>query len=118
MMNTTFSYNNYWQYEQLTANLRLLADRYPGLSKLESLAKTPEGRDIWAMTITDPSVEAPLVTMKLVQADAAPYATAAVAARINRSFFIVFQVLTPKILKRTDGSKPELRMIQQNCPIP
>ena len=54
-MNTTFSYDRYWRFEELTANLKVLAEQYPELSKLESLAKTPEGRDIWAMTITDPS---------------------------------------------------------------
>ena len=54
-MNTTFSYDRYWRFEELTANLKVLAEQYPELSKLESLAKTPEGRDIWAVTITDPS---------------------------------------------------------------
>ena len=44
--------------------------------------------------------------MKLVQADAAPYAHTAVAARINRSFFIVFRVLTPKIVKSRTDAKP------------
>ena len=54
-MNTTFSYDHYWKFEELSANLRKLAEKWPGLCKLESLAKTPEGRDIWAMTITDPA---------------------------------------------------------------
>ena len=58
-MNTIFSYDRYWRFEELTANLKVLAEQYPELSKLESLAKTPEGRDIWAMTITAPPPASP-----------------------------------------------------------
>ena len=54
-MNTTFSYDRYWRFEELSANLKLLAERYPALCSLTSLNKTPEGREIWAMTITDPA---------------------------------------------------------------
>jgi hypothetical protein len=36
---------------QLTGQLRAWADAYPSLVRLTSLAKTPEGRDVWLVTI-------------------------------------------------------------------
>jgi hypothetical protein len=41
----------YLDYERLTAQLRAWADAFPHLARVQSLAKTPEGRDVWAITI-------------------------------------------------------------------
>ena len=54
-MNTTFSYGHYWKFDELTANLKKLAADHPALARLVSLNKTPEGREIWQLTITDPA---------------------------------------------------------------
>jgi hypothetical protein len=46
---------SYLDYEQLTAQLREWCEAHPKLVRLSSLAKTPEGRDVWLVTIgTDP----------------------------------------------------------------
>jgi len=50
---TTFSYDHYYAYDELTADLRQLAETYPHLAKLSSLNTTPGGREIWLMSITD-----------------------------------------------------------------
>lgn len=54
-MRTTFTYDHYFLYDELTANLKALAQRYPAYMRLFSLAKSPEGRDIWGVEITDPA---------------------------------------------------------------
>src|SRR6188508_671829 len=41
----------YLDDKQLTAQLQAWADAYPILVRLTSLAKTPEGRDVWLVTI-------------------------------------------------------------------
>ena len=41
----------YLDYERLTAQLRTWADAFPHLTRLQSLAKTPEGRDVWLIAI-------------------------------------------------------------------
>ena len=41
----------YLDYDQLTAQLRAWCETYPNLARLTSLAKTPEGRDVWLVTI-------------------------------------------------------------------
>ena len=43
--------NAYLDHERLTAQMRGWADAYPELCRLTSLATTPEGRDIWLLTI-------------------------------------------------------------------
>src|SRR5512141_2687514 len=42
---------SYLDDTQLTGQLRAWADAYPQLVRLTSLAKTPEGRDVWLLTI-------------------------------------------------------------------
>jgi hypothetical protein len=42
---------NYLSYDQLTAQLRAWADAYPDLARVSSLARTPEGREVWLLTI-------------------------------------------------------------------
>jgi hypothetical protein len=41
----------YLDYDRLTAQLRAWAEAYPGLCHLDSLGRTPEGREIWIATI-------------------------------------------------------------------
>jgi hypothetical protein len=41
----------YLDYERLTAQLRAWADAFPALARLQSLAKTPEGRDVWLLVV-------------------------------------------------------------------
>src|SRR5215510_995046 len=43
--------NAYLDHERLTAQLRAWADAYPSLCRLTSIARTPEGRDVWLATI-------------------------------------------------------------------
>src|SRR3954470_246407 len=42
---------SYLDDEGLNAQLRAWADAYPSLVRLTSLARTPEGRDVWLVTI-------------------------------------------------------------------
>jgi hypothetical protein len=41
----------YLDYDRLTAQLRAWADAYPTLCRLASIARTPEGRDVWVLAI-------------------------------------------------------------------
>ena len=41
----------YLDHERLTAQLRAWVEAYPSLVRMTSLAKTPEGRDVWLVTI-------------------------------------------------------------------
>lgn len=43
----------YQRYEEMTADLKAWAERYPGLCRLESLGQSPEGREIWSVTLTN-----------------------------------------------------------------
>jgi len=38
-------------YDEMTAELRAWADAHPSFVRLESLARTPEGRELWLLTI-------------------------------------------------------------------
>ena len=54
--------NAYLDHDRLTAQLRGWANAYPDLCRLTSLAKTPEGRDIWLLTVgVDPDRIRPAV---------------------------------------------------------
>ncbi|MBL9017936.1 MAG: peptidase M14 [Myxococcales bacterium] len=41
----------YLDHERLTAQLKAWAENFPALCRLTSLARTPEGRDLWLLTI-------------------------------------------------------------------
>jgi len=43
----------YHTFDKLTAALQALAVAYPKLSRLESIGKSHEGRDLWLMTVTN-----------------------------------------------------------------
>ncbi len=50
----TIPFDTYYDYESMTAHLKALAAAFPELATLRSLGKTFQGRDIWAITITNP----------------------------------------------------------------
>ncbi len=52
-MKTTFKYDHYYVYDELTNNCKFFANNYPKLVHLESICKSVENRDVWAMTITN-----------------------------------------------------------------
>ncbi len=52
-MKTTFTYDHYADYAELTTRLVYFSEHYPNYTRLTSLGKTPEGRDLWAMEVTD-----------------------------------------------------------------
>jgi hypothetical protein len=43
--------NDYLDHERLTAQLQAWAHAFPSVCRLTSLARTPEGRDVWVVTI-------------------------------------------------------------------
>lgn len=43
--------NAYLDFDQLTAQLRAWAQAYPAVCRLTSIGRTPEGRDIWLLTV-------------------------------------------------------------------
>ncbi|MFU8813595.1 MAG: M14 family metallopeptidase [Balneolaceae bacterium] len=42
---------NYRNYQQMTSHLQQLASEYPGKTRLESMAVSPGGHDIWRLTV-------------------------------------------------------------------
>lgn len=47
------AFNRYYTYEGLVDNLQKIAKAHPELTKLESIGKSYQGRDIWTLTVTD-----------------------------------------------------------------
>ncbi|HNW36187.1 MAG TPA: M14 family metallopeptidase, partial [Candidatus Ozemobacteraceae bacterium] len=43
----------YYTYERMTSTLKSWAEKYSSIARLESIGKTCEGRDIWAMKVSD-----------------------------------------------------------------
>ncbi|MEZ4307325.1 MAG: M14 family metallopeptidase [Polyangiaceae bacterium] len=43
--------SSYLRYDELTAQLRAWSEAFPEVVRLQSLARTPEGRDLWLLTI-------------------------------------------------------------------
>lgn len=52
-MKTTFNYDHYYDWQEMTDCLKQLADKYPHCMKLESICVSTEGKDVWAVTLTD-----------------------------------------------------------------
>ena len=52
-MKTTYAYDRYYRYDELTAVLQGYARDYPDLARLTSLAATPGGREVWLLELTD-----------------------------------------------------------------
>ena len=42
-----FQFNKFYRYEELTSGLNGLVEKFPNLTKLISIGKSFEGRDIW-----------------------------------------------------------------------
>jgi hypothetical protein len=53
-------FDHYYTCEQIAEALNALHAAYPDLTTVESVGKTEEGRDIWAMTVNNPKTGAPL----------------------------------------------------------
>lgn len=51
-MKTTYQYDHYYQYEELTGILQRYAQEYPDYCKLESIGETTEGRQMWMLSLT------------------------------------------------------------------
>ncbi|MFO8059159.1 MAG: M14 family metallopeptidase, partial [Bacillota bacterium] len=49
----SMSFDGFYTYDELTDFLKTASSVYPQLTKLESIGKSYEGRDIWAITITN-----------------------------------------------------------------
>ncbi|CAA9578031.1 MAG: hypothetical protein AVDCRST_MAG49-4438 [uncultured Thermomicrobiales bacterium] len=49
----------YPTHDEMTGLLRAWADRYPDLIALDSLGRSPEGRELWSVTLTDRTSGAP-----------------------------------------------------------
>jgi hypothetical protein len=47
-------FDHYYTYEQIGEALQALHAAYPGLTTVESVGKSEEGREIWAMTVNNP----------------------------------------------------------------
>src|SRR5215467_10038414 len=43
--------NAYLDHERLTGQLRMWVEAFPSLCRMTSIARTPEGRDLWLLTI-------------------------------------------------------------------
>lgn len=54
MPKVEIAFDTYYTYDQMTAHLQALANAYPKLCTLTSIAKSFRGRDVWFMTITNP----------------------------------------------------------------
>lgn len=52
-MKSTYTYDHFYLYDEITQIVQKYAAEHPELCRLYSLNKTPEGRDIWAMDITN-----------------------------------------------------------------
>ncbi len=47
------TFDRYLTYDDLTGHLQALAEKYPELITLDSIGKSYEGRDVWAVTVTN-----------------------------------------------------------------
>ncbi len=49
------TFDHYYSFSEIESQLKALAGSYPDLAELSSVGKSPQGRDLWAITITDKS---------------------------------------------------------------
>lgn len=52
-MKTTYNYDHYYDWQEMTTCLKELAEKYPTFMKLESICVSEEGKDVWAITLSD-----------------------------------------------------------------
>ena len=57
-MKTTYTYDHFYLYGEITEILQKYAQEHPELCRMYSLTKTPEGRDVWAIDVTNTKQEA------------------------------------------------------------
>ena len=98
MLKTTFSYDHYFLYDELTCALQQLADMRPDLMRLSSLARTPYGREVWLAEITDPTT-GPAESKPALYVDGTQHA-GEVTASMVAMHFIDFLI--------TNAEKPEV----------
>jgi hypothetical protein len=97
----------YFDHERLTAQLKAWAENYPQLCKLTSLERTPEGRDIWLLTVgRDPDRIRPAVWVD-GNMHAAELAGSSVALAIAED--VLRCHLTPDMLDLSDSISERLR---------
>ena len=61
-MKTTFKYDHYYKYDELKADLEYFAEKYPQLVSLEVNCVTEEGRNQYAVTLTNKNTGDALLT--------------------------------------------------------
>ena len=54
-MNKTYTYDHYYNYDEITEILHKYASDYPDRVRLTSIGKTTEGREMWLLSVTDTS---------------------------------------------------------------
>lgn len=54
-----FRPDHYYLHDEMTELLRHLADTYPDVATLTEIGRSPEGREIWLVTLTSPSTGDP-----------------------------------------------------------
>ena len=54
-MRLQFTYDHYYDYDEITDHLSKQAEQYPELMELSSAGVTVEGKQIWAVTLSDKS---------------------------------------------------------------
>ena len=52
-MKTTFSYDHYFDYDELTKCLQYFEKEYPDYVELQSICVTEENKNVWAITLTN-----------------------------------------------------------------
>ncbi|HAX73620.1 MAG TPA: zinc carboxypeptidase [Firmicutes bacterium] len=52
-MKTTFTYDKYVDYAEMTAYLKQLQEAHPSLMKLSSICETEEGKQVWVVELTN-----------------------------------------------------------------
>ena len=55
MANVDIAFDRYYDYDEMTAHLHALAEAYPEIATLSSIAKSHQGRDVWFLEITNPA---------------------------------------------------------------
>ncbi|MFB0557990.1 MAG: M14 family zinc carboxypeptidase, partial [Candidatus Bathyarchaeia archaeon] len=53
VMNLSLTLDHYYLYDEITDLLKRLEKEHPKLAKLHSMGKTPQGRDIWLMELSN-----------------------------------------------------------------
>ena len=54
-MKTTFQYDHYYDWQEMSECLKALQAEYPSIIKLESICTSEEGKEVWAVTLSDES---------------------------------------------------------------